>query len=191
MEPSHSKPKSLHIFCAIWRETITGRSCGCKNSPRRMEMWSLRRLRVTRCLQRLHVRGNDVWRWWSQRRPPPFVVGGSFCVKREELRSRCLLGGEEMQINLFTSQPFECDAPFRERLGRPSLARLGGHFHQDRTVKILELLRLSHIVSKNKECWRGLSWRICSQPQTLVLARMTVPQTSAHAITTGPRTSTD
>ena len=62
-----SKPKCLHNFCDLGK-TIIGRCYACKNSPRRMEVSSLRQLRVTGCVQRLHARGNDVWRLWSQRR---------------------------------------------------------------------------------------------------------------------------
>ena len=40
----------------------------------------------------------------------PYVVGGSFLCEREELRSCCLLGVEEIQSDLFTSYSFECDA---------------------------------------------------------------------------------
>ena len=38
---------------------------------------------------------------------------------------------------------------------------------------------------RKKQCWRVLSWPICSQPQTLSFVRMTVPQTSTPALKTG------
>ena len=76
--------KGLHNFCAIWGETIIGRSHACKNSPRRVEKSSLRRLRATGCWRRLHARGNDVWRSWSQRRLRGWW---HFLCEREEHRS--------------------------------------------------------------------------------------------------------
>ena len=58
------------------------------------------------------------------------------------------------------------------------LRQAGGHLHQDFMAKTLAPPRLSHIVSKNNESWRVSSWRICSQPQTRSIVRMTVPHES-------------
>ena len=93
-------------FCAIWRETITGRSCACKTSPRRMEMWPLRRLSVTGCVAAEAL---------------PFVVGGSFCVKGRNCALDVCWEGKKFRVICSQSTP-SCDAFARERLGRPSLA---------------------------------------------------------------------
>ena len=45
---------------------IAGQFCACKNSLRQTANWSPRRPRVTGCLPRLHARGSDAWRLWSQ-----------------------------------------------------------------------------------------------------------------------------
>ena len=63
------KRRVSNNLCVIWGKITVGRFCAYKNSQQRVEKSSLRRLRDTKCLPRLLVRGNDVWRLLSQLRP--------------------------------------------------------------------------------------------------------------------------
>ena len=75
----------LHFFTSAWT-CLLARSLSIL-CPFEKKMWSLGRLRVVGCVQRLLVRGNDVWRSWSQLRPTIFDWWLFFLCEREELRS--------------------------------------------------------------------------------------------------------